>query len=134
MADHQFFQTFKHSFSLADIDPDIEIINYLSGLYQNQNQNDQDSSSAFNFHNSILPQQNLENLHGLFVNAENAVLTPTQPIISSKERKRKASDTQTTSANTSSPQVSDHSGSRKTNVSLIFIPSNYPTYEYIYIL
>lgn len=124
MADHQIFGTLKQSVCVADIDPDIEFINSFSGLFPND--------QAFNFHNSIntiLPQlgsANLEDLHGLFVNAgdENTMLTtpppppPPQPIIDDKQRKRKAMDmmsSSSTSANTcshSSPQVSD-SGSGK---------------------
>ncbi|KAI3450010.1 hypothetical protein Pfo_006675 [Paulownia fortunei] len=129
MADH-FLQNFKHSFSLADIDPSIEFMNHFSGLNPNHQE-----TFGLNFHSLMgfprdnnFPQLsegpgNLETFPGLFIHDENTVVTPfTEPMILNdndhKDRKRKAMDISTpesSSANTSaysSPQGSDN-GIRK---------------------
>lgn len=117
MADHQIFQSFKQSFTLQDIDTDVEFVNNFSGMYQNY---EVDHSSAFNFHNSLnnfLPHLSMS--QGGFENGPRA-----QPLVSTgdedrSEKKRKAVELSTPEMSTcsySSPQVSD-SGSRKTKVS-----------------
>ncbi|KAH6765918.1 BR enhanced expression 1 [Perilla frutescens var. hirtella] len=110
MGDHQLFETLKQSFSVADMDSDMEYINTYSGVIEfpfDETLNFQNSINS----NIILPQSNL---HGLFVNGYHQT-TPTDD----KQRKRKAMDmisssSTTTSANTTcSHSVSDHSGTPK---------------------
>ncbi|KAH6814331.1 BR enhanced expression 1 [Perilla frutescens var. frutescens] len=113
MGDHQLFQTLKQSFSLADMDSDMEFINTYSGAIEfpfDETLNFQNSINS----NIILPQSNL---HGLFVNGYHQT-TPIQPITSAddKQRKRKAMDMMSSSSSTTcSHSVSDHSGTPKPN-------------------
>ncbi|KAL0459152.1 UNVERIFIED_CONTAM: Transcription factor BEE 3 [Sesamum latifolium] len=127
MADHYFLQDIKQSFSLADIDQNIEFMNHFPGLNPgHQDTSDLNFHSFMGFpHDSInfhqLPEfpGNLENVPGLFFHDDNTVIPPVPvPTISNdnnhQDRKRKSMDISTPESSTANSFSSDK-GIRKTN-------------------
>ncbi|KAL3828220.1 hypothetical protein ACJIZ3_017022 [Penstemon smallii] len=121
MANHflQPLQNIKQSFSLSDIDPNIDFTNQFSGLVPFHQENFH-SFMGFPQDNDL--SENLENFNGLFIHEKsNSLLSDpltTKDIIISNysDRKRKAmeSNTPESSSAYSSPQISDN-GIRKKN-------------------
>ncbi|KAK4419606.1 Transcription factor BEE 3 [Sesamum alatum] len=128
MADQYFFQNIKQSFSLSDIDSNIEFMNHFPGL----NPGHQDTSDL-NFHSFMgfphdninflqLPEfpGNLENFPGLFSHDENTGIPPVPvPNISNdnnhQDRKRKSMDISTPESSSANSFSSSDKRIRTTN-------------------